>query len=209
MQKDFITATPDSGGIGSTTVTAAANSATSTRTGTATYIQATSGKTQAVSLSQAAVVITYKYRIEPELISVSNAQYGSVTKTVLMYKERYVNGVKDGEEQIEYSLLDQSGSYAPVTFATYTNVWNGTWTIEKTGNSLKVTTISGGGNPFGGNNWNEIDAWNQLCWDNKYRFKFGSSIISNKKSGVFSSALPCRQTINQNMKTQQREFIFL
>jgi hypothetical protein len=133
-----------------TTVTAAANSATSTRTGTATYTQATSGKTQAVSLSQAAVVITYKYRIAPELISVSNAQYGSVTKTVLMYKERYVNGVKDGEEQIEYSLLDQSGSYAPVTSATYTNVWNGTWTIEKTGNSLKVTTISGGGNPFGG-----------------------------------------------------------
>ena len=133
-----------------TTVTAAANSATSTRTGTATYTQATSGKTQAVSLSQAAVVITYKYRIEPELISVSNAQYGSVTKTVLMYKERYVNGVKDGEEQIEYSLLDQSGSYAPVTSATYTNVWNGTWTIEKKGNSLKVTTISGGGNPSGG-----------------------------------------------------------
>ena len=25
----------------------------------------------------------------------------------------------------------------------------------------------------------------------------------------FGSALPCRQTINQNMKTQQREFIFL
>lgn len=133
-----------------TTVTAAANFATSTRIGTATYTQATSGKTQAVSLLQAAVVITYKYRIEPELISVSNAQYGSVTKTVLMYKERYVNGVKDGEEQIEYSLLDQSGSYAPVTSATYTNVWNGTWTIKKTGNSLKVTTISGGGNPSGG-----------------------------------------------------------
>lgn len=133
-----------------TTVTAAANSATSTRTGTATYTQATSGKTQGVSLSQAAVVITYKYRISPELITVSNAQYGSVTKTVLMYKERYVNGVKDGEEQIEYSLLNQNGSYSPVSSATYTNVWGGNWTIEKTGNSLKVTTISGGGNSSGG-----------------------------------------------------------
>lgn len=101
-------------------------------------------------MSQVGATITYKYRIEPELITVSNSQYGSVTKTVLMYKERYVNGVKDGEEQIEYSLLDQSGSYAPVTSATYTNVWNGTWEIEKTGNSLKVTTISGGGNPSGG-----------------------------------------------------------
>ena len=68
-----------------------------------------------------------------------------------MYKERYVNGVKNGEEQIEYSLLDQSeSSYTPVTSAAYTNVWNGIWTIKKTGNSLKVTTISGGGNPSGG-----------------------------------------------------------
>mgnify|MGYP000298575687 CR=1 FL=1 len=136
--------------VSGSNVTASANSATTTRSGTATYTQTGSGETQAVSLSQAAVVITYKYRIEPKLISVSNAQYGSVTKTVLMYKERYVNGVKDGEEQIEYSLLDQNGSYSPVPSATYTNVWGGTWTIEKTGNSLKVTTISGGSNPSGG-----------------------------------------------------------
>ena len=136
--------------VSGSNVTASANSATTTRSGTATYTQTGSGKTQAVSLSQAAVVITYKYRIAPELILVSNAQYGSVTKTVLMYKERYVNGVKDGEEQIEYSLLDQNGSYSPVSSATYTNVWRGTWTIEKTGNSLKVTTISGGSNSSGG-----------------------------------------------------------
>lgn len=134
-----------------TTVTAAANSATSKRTGTATYTQATSGKTQGVSLSQAAVVITYKYRIAPKLILVSNAQYGSVTETVLMYKERYVNGVKDGEEQIEYSLLEQNGGYSPVSSTTtYTNSWGGTWTIKKSGNSLKVTTISGGSNSSGG-----------------------------------------------------------
>lgn len=136
--------------VSGSNVTASANSATTTRSGTATYTQTGSGKTQAVSLSQAAVVITYKYRIEPKMILVSNAQYGSVTKTVLMYKERYVNGVKDGEEQIEYSLLDQNGSYSPVSSTTYTNVWRGTWTIQKTGNSLKVTTISGGSNSSGG-----------------------------------------------------------
>jgi hypothetical protein len=136
--------------VSGSNVTASANSATKKRSGTATYTQTGSGKTQAVSLSQAAVVITYKYRISPKLILVSNAQYGSVTKTVLMYKERYVNGVKDGEEQIEYSLLDQNGSYSPVSSTTYTNVWGGTWTIEKTGNSLKVTTISGGSNSSGG-----------------------------------------------------------
>lgn len=67
-----------------------------------------------------------------------------------MYRETYTNGVKTKDEEFPYSLLDQNGSYAPVPSATYTNVWNGTWTIEKTGNSLKVTTISGGGNPSGG-----------------------------------------------------------
>lgn len=136
--------------VSGSNVTASANSETTTRSGTATYTQTGSGKTQAVSLSQAGVVITYKYRISPKLILVSNAQYGLVTKTVLMYKERYVNGVKDGEEQIEYSLLDQDGENSPVSSATYTNVWGGTWTIEKTGNSLGVTTISGGSNPSGG-----------------------------------------------------------
>ena len=67
-----------------------------------------------------------------------------------MYKERYVNGVKDSEEQIDYSLLEQNGGYSPVTSATYKNGWNGIWTIEKTGNSLKITTISGGSNSSGG-----------------------------------------------------------
>ena len=67
-----------------------------------------------------------------------------------MYKERYVNGVKDSEEQIDYSLLEQNGGYSPVTSATYKNSWNGIWTIKKTGNSLKITTISGGSNSSGG-----------------------------------------------------------
>lgn len=67
-----------------------------------------------------------------------------------MYKETYINGVKQSEEPIPYSLLDQNGSYSPVSSATYTNVWGGTWTIEKTGNSLKVTTISGGSNSSSG-----------------------------------------------------------
>lgn len=67
-----------------------------------------------------------------------------------MYKETYINGVKQSEEPIPYSLLEQNGGYSPVPSATYTNSWGGTWTIEKSGNSLKVTTISGGGNPSGG-----------------------------------------------------------
>lgn len=152
MQKNFITVTPDSGGSGSTTVTATAL-ANQTELARSMILSVDGGgmtRTIYVAQAEEEVKVTYKYRIEPKSILVSNAQYGSVTKTVLMYKERYVNGVKDGEEQIEYSLLTQNGGYAPVTIATYTNVWNGTWTIEKKGNSLKVTTISGGGNPSGG-----------------------------------------------------------
>ena len=44
--------------VSGSNVTAAANSATTSRTGTATYTQTGSGKTQAVSLSQAARVIS-------------------------------------------------------------------------------------------------------------------------------------------------------
>ena len=137
--------------VSGSNVTAATNSATTTRSGTATYTQTGSGKTQAVSLSQAAASVTYKYRIEPTLITVSNTTYGSVIKTVTMYKETYINGVKQSEEPIPYSLLEQNGGYTPVSsVTTYTNSWGGTWTIEKSGNSLKVTTISGGSNPSGG-----------------------------------------------------------
>ena len=67
-----------------------------------------------------------------------------------MYKETYINGVKQSEEPIPYSLLEQNSRYSPVSSATYTNSWVGTWTIEKSGNFLEVTTISGGSNPSGG-----------------------------------------------------------
>lgn len=136
--------------VSGSNVTASANSATAKRSGTATYTQTGSGKTQEVSLSQAAASVTYKYRIEPTSITVSNTTYGSVTKTVTMYKEAYINGVKRSEEPVSYSLLEQNGGYSPVSSATYTNSWGGTWTIAKTGNSLKITTISGGSNSSGG-----------------------------------------------------------
>lgn len=143
-----MTITPDSGG-GSQEVTVAVPANTGNARSSTITIQG-GGIARTVSVSQSGAVISYKYRVDPKLIIVSNAQYSSVTSTIIMYKEKFINGESAGEEQIEYSLLDQNGSYAPVTSATYTNVWGGTWTIEKTGNSLKVTTISGGRNPSGG-----------------------------------------------------------
>ena len=136
--------------VSGSNVTAATNSATTTRSGTATYTQTGSGKTQEVSLSQEAAKITYKYRIEPTHITVSNRQYGEVTADVVMYKETYINGVKTKDEEISYSLLEQNGGYAPVSSAQYTNSWGGAWTIKKTGNSLKVKTINLGSNSSGG-----------------------------------------------------------
>lgn len=61
MKKDFITATPDSGGSGSTTVTATASANQTESTRSTSLSVAGGGMTQAVSLSQAAVVIpTYE-----------------------------------------------------------------------------------------------------------------------------------------------------
>lgn len=136
--------------VSGSNVTAAKNSEKRTRKGTATYTQTGSGEIQDVLLSQEAAKITYKYRIEPTRITVSNSQYGEVTADVVMYKETYINGVKQSEEPTPYSLLEQNGGYSPVSSATYTNSWEGTWTIKKTGNSLKVTTIKGGSNSSGG-----------------------------------------------------------
>ena len=136
--------------VSGSNVTSAENSATTTRSGTATYTQTGSDNTQEVSLSQAKASVTYKYRIEPTRIKVANRQYGVVTVDVVMYKETYINGKKQGEMPALYSLLEQNGGYAPVSSATYTNSWGGTWTIEKTGNSLEVVTISGGSNSSGG-----------------------------------------------------------
>lgn len=148
MKKDFLTITPDSGG-GTTDITVAADQ----NQGNARSAQITisgGGIARTVSVSQSGAVISYKYRINPELITVSNSQYSSVTSTIIMYEEKFINGESAGEKQIEYSLLEQKGSFTPVTSAVYRNVWSGIWTIKKTGNSLKVTTMSGGGNPSGG-----------------------------------------------------------
>lgn len=61
MQKDFITATPDSGGSGSTTVTATAP-ANQTESARSTSLSvAGGGMTRTVGASQAAGVVTWNY----------------------------------------------------------------------------------------------------------------------------------------------------
>ena len=133
-------------------IVAAKNSSASQRTGTLTLSQQSSSKTLSISLSQEAGegVKTYEYHIQPNTIMVSNIVYGTVTKTIAMYRTTYIDGVRDKVEQVDYSLLEQAGGYTPTVITTYTNSWGGTWTIEKTNNSLKVTTINKGSNASGG-----------------------------------------------------------
>lgn len=133
-------------------IVAANNPAASQRTGTLTLSQQSSGKTLTISLSQKAGegVKTYTYHIQPNEIVVSNTVYDAVTKTIVMYRTTYIDGVRDKVEQVDYSLLEQAGGHTPTVITTYTNSWGGTWTIEKTNNSLKVTTINKGSNNSGG-----------------------------------------------------------
>ena len=68
--------------VSGSNVTAAANSATTTRSGTATYTQTGSGKTQAVSLSQAAVA---KISVSPTTVfsSMSSPNTGQSYATTI------------------------------------------------------------------------------------------------------------------------------
>lgn len=61
MQKDFITATPDSGGSGSTTVTVAASANQTESTRSTSLSVAGGGMTRTVGASQAAGVVTWNY----------------------------------------------------------------------------------------------------------------------------------------------------
>lgn len=72
MQKDFITATPDSGGSGSTTVTATAPANQTESTRSTNLSVAGGGMTRTVGASQAAGVVTWNY-------------YFSVTPTSLSF----------------------------------------------------------------------------------------------------------------------------
>lgn len=82
MKKDFITATPDSGGSGSTTVTVTASANQTESTRSTSLSVAGGGKTQAVSLSQAAVA---KISVSPTTVfsSMSSPNTGQSYATTI------------------------------------------------------------------------------------------------------------------------------
>lgn len=105
MKKDFITATPDSGGSGSTTVTATAP-ANQTESARSTSLSvAGGGMTRTVGASQAAGVVTWNYYFSVTPTSLSFVAGGETKSvTVTSYRKKVINGVETStQENISWS----------------------------------------------------------------------------------------------------------
>ena len=100
MQKDFITATPDSGGSGSTTVTATAP-ANQTESARSTSLSvAGGGMTRTVGASQAAGVVTWNYYFSVTPTSLSFVAGGETKAvTVTSYRKKVINGVETSTQE--------------------------------------------------------------------------------------------------------------
>ena len=100
MKKDFITATPDSGGSGSTTVTAAASANQTESTRSVNLSVAGGGMTRTVAASQAAGVVTWNYYFSVTPTSLSFVAGGeSKSVTVTSYRKKVINGVETSTQE--------------------------------------------------------------------------------------------------------------
>jgi hypothetical protein len=149
MQKDFITATPDSGGSGSTTVTATAP-ANQTESARSTSLSvAGGGMTRTVGASQAAGVVTWNYYFSVTPTSLSFVAGGeSKSVTVTSYRKKVINGVETStQENVNYTVsvtgTGFSGSGTTVTAAansaTSTRTGTATYTQATSGKSQGVS----------------------------------------------------------------------
>ena len=100
MKKDFITATPDSGGSGSTTVTAAASANQTESARSVNLSVAGGGMTRTVAASQAAGVVTWNYYFSVTPTSLSFVAGGeSKSVTVTSYRKKVINGVETSTQE--------------------------------------------------------------------------------------------------------------
>ena len=100
MQKDFITATPDSGGSGSTTVTAAASANQTESARSVNLSVAGRGMTRTVAASQAAGVVTWNYYFSVTPTSLSFVAGGeSKSVTVTSYRKKVINRVETSTQE--------------------------------------------------------------------------------------------------------------
>lgn len=105
MKKDFITATPDSGGSGSTTVTVAASANQTESTRSTSLSVAGGGMTRTVGASQAAGVVTWNYYFSVTPTSLSFVAGGETKAvTVTSYRKKVINGVETPtQENVSWS----------------------------------------------------------------------------------------------------------
>ena len=148
MQKDFITATPDSGGSGSTTVTATA-SANQTESARSTSLSvAGGGMTRTVGASQAAGVVTWNYYFSVTPTSLSFVAGGETKSvTVTSYRKKVINGVETSTQENVNWTPTVSGTGFSVSGSNVTAAANsattrsGTATYTQTG-SGKTQAVS-------------------------------------------------------------------
>ena len=149
MQKDFITATPDSGGSGSTTVTAAASANQTESARSVSLSVAGGGMSRTVGASQAAGVVTWNYYFSVTPTSLSFVAGGeSKSVTVTSYRKKVINGVETStQENVNYTVAVTgtgfSGSGTTVTAAansaTSTRTGTATYTQATSGKSQGVS----------------------------------------------------------------------
>lgn len=149
MKKDFITATPDSGGSGSTTVTATAP-ANQTESARSTSLSiAGGGMTRTVGASQAAGVVTWNYYFSVTPTSLSFVAGGeSKSVTVTSYRKKVINEVETSTKEnvnwtptVSGTGFSVSGSNvtAAANLATSTRTGTATYTQDTSGKSQGVS----------------------------------------------------------------------
>ena len=155
MQKDFITATPDSGGSGSTTVTATAP-ANQTESARSTSLSvAGGGMTRTVGASQAAGVVTWNYYFSVTPTSLSFVAGGETKSvTVTSYRKKVINGVETStQENVSWSATISGTGFSKNTdgssitaAANQSNRRSGTvsYTQTTSGKTASVSLIQAG-----------------------------------------------------------------
>ena len=157
MQKDFITATPDSGGSGSTTVTATAPANRTESARSTSLSVAGGGMTRTVGASQAAGVVTWNYYFSVTPTSLSFVAGGETKSvTVTSYRKKVINGVETStQENVNYTVsvtgTGFSGSGTTVTAAansaTSTRTGTATYTQATSGKTQAVSLSQAAAEP--------------------------------------------------------------
>jgi hypothetical protein len=149
MKKDFITATPDSGGSGSTTVTVAASANQTESTRSTSLSVAGGGMTRTVGASQAAGVVTWNYYFSVTPTSLSFVAGGETKSvTVTSYRKKVINGVETSTQEnvnwkptVSGTGFSVSGSNVTAAANSATTTRSGTATYTQTG-SGKTQAVS-------------------------------------------------------------------